>query len=301
MKIVKLLLKIICGLVALVITVLIALNVAKFVIYSDYYQMKDNYCINPGLNHGAVPQGIAVDEERDIVLTSAYMKDNTASRIYVTNSKNKVHITELTQNGKAFKGHVGGISLSKDDVFIADGSKIYKLKLDDVMNEDYVEIGDGITVNNQAQFTFADDNYLYVGEFNYADHYVCENEIGDYKAICTKYSLDDLTTPVAIYSIRDKVQGFCVTDKGDIVLSTSWSVANSYFYVYRSENIKQEGEYKGTPLYILDNEDLTIKAPAMSEDLSFSNGKVYTMFESACDKYIFGKFFFANKVVGFEI
>ena len=301
MKTIKLIIKLICALVALVIVALLTLNIAKFVIYGKYYRIKDNYCINPGLNHGAVPQGIAVDEERDIVLTSAYMKDKTASRIYVTNSKNKVHITELTKNGKAFTGHVGGISLSGEYVYIANNSKIYKISLETIMNEDFVEIGEGIAVNNKADFTFADDKYLYVGEFNYADHYVCENVIGDYKAICTKYSLDDLTTPLAIYSIRDKVQGFCVTDKGDIVLSTSWSVADSLLYVYRNENIKQEGEYNGVPLYVLANEDEVIKAPAMSEDLSFSNGKVYTMFESACNKYIFGKFFFANKVVGLEI
>ena len=301
MKIVKIIVKIICALVILVITALIALNIAKFAIYSDYYKLKDDYCTNPGLNHGAVPQGIAVDEDRDIVITTAYMNDKSASRIYITNSKNDVHIVELMQNGKAYKGHVGGVALSGNTVYLSDDNKIFPLSLEELKNEDFIEIGEGITVNNQAAFTFADDEYLYVGEFNYADKYICENEIGNYKAICTKYSLNDLTTPVAIYSIRDKVQGFCVTDKGDIVLSTSWAVADSLLYVYRSENIKQEGTYNDVPLYILKNEDQVIKAPAMSEDLSFSNGKVYTMFESACNKYIFGKFFFAFKVVGLEI
>ena len=39
----------------------------------------------------------------------------------------------------------------------------------------------------------------------------------------------------------------------------------------------------------------------MSEDLSYSNGKVYTMYENACDKYIYGKFFFgSNKVVALD-
>ena len=301
MKILKVAFKLICALLLIVISFILTLNIAKFFIYGEYYKLKDNYCINPGLNHGAVPQGIAVDEERDIVLTSAYMKDKSPSRIYLTNSKNDVRFVELMKNGKAFTGHVGGISLSGDYAYISDGDKIYKIELEDIKNEDFIEIGEGIQVNNQASFTYADDEYLYVGEFNYADHYVCENEIGDYKAICTKYSLDDLTTPLAIYSIRDKVQGFCITDKGDIVLSTSWSVADSFLYIYRSENIKQSGEYNGVPLYVLGTEDDVIKAPAMSEDLSFSNGKVYTMFESACNKYIFGKFFFANKVVGLEI
>lgn len=304
-KLLKLISKILSCLILAVLAifsfVVVGLNLAKFMIYSDYYRMKTNYCVNPGLNDGAVQQGLAVDEERDIVLTTTYMIDKSPSRIYVTNSKNEDRYVELYKNDKKFTGHVGGISLSGDYAYISNSDTIYKISLDDILTKDAIDIGDGIKVNNQASFTYADDNYLYVGEFNYLDKYICENPIGDYKAICTKYSLDDLTKPVAIYSIRDKVQGFCVTDDGDIVLSTSWGVSSSEFYIYNSENIKQSGTYQDVPLYVLDKEDKLIKGPAMSEDLSYSNGKVYVMFESACNKYIFGKLFFANKVVGLEI
>lgn len=299
-KILKFLLGFVVGLVGVVILFLVTLNLIKFALYNDYYKMKENLCVNPGLNEGAVPQGIAVDVERDIVLTTAYMADDSASRIYVTNSKNESRYVVLKKNGNDFKGHVGGISLSNDYAYISDGDKIYPVKLSDILNNDTIDIGDGIGVNNQASFTFADDNYLYVGEFNYGP-YVCEHHIGDYNAICTKYDLNDLTKPVAIYSIQDKVQGFCVTDSGDIVLSCSWSLADSYFYLFEAENIKQSGEYEGVPLYVLENPSKTIKAPAMSEDLSYSNGKVYTMYENACDKYIYGKFFFgSNKVVALD-
>ena len=41
--------------------------------------------------------------------------------------------------------------------------------------------------------------------------------------------------------------------------------------------------------------------PAMSEGLDFYEGRVITLTESASNKYIFGKFFFANKIVGLEI
>lgn len=299
-KILKALLGIIIGIVGFVALFLITLNLIKFVLYGDYYKIKENLCVNPGLNEGAVPQGIAVDVERDIVLTSAYMADHSASRIYVTNSKNESRYVTLSKNGEVFTGHVGGISLSGEYAYISDGDKIYPIKLSDILNKDNIDIGVGVKVNNQASFTFADDEYLYVGEFHYGP-YVCEHPIGNYNAICTKYDLDDLTKPVAIYSIQDKVQGFCVTDAGDIVLSCSWSLADSYFYYFEAENIKQNGEYEGVPLYVLENPSKTIKAPAMSEDLSYSNGKVYTMYENACNKYIFGKFFFgSNKVVALD-
>ena len=90
--------------------------------------MKENLCINPGLNDGAVPQGITVDIERDIVLTTAYMADHSSSRIYVTNSKNESRYIVLSKNGKEYKGHVGGISLSKDYAYVAEGDTIFPIK-----------------------------------------------------------------------------------------------------------------------------------------------------------------------------
>jgi hypothetical protein len=40
----------------------------------------------------------------------------------------------------------------------------------------------------------------------------------------------------------------------------------------------------------------------MAEDLDYYNGKYYTNFESASDKYIYGKFFnYANKIVSLNI
>ena len=218
------------------------------------------------------------------------MKDKSASRIYLTNSKNEQKIVSLTKNGKAFTGHVGGISLSGDYAYISDGDRIYKIELSKIQTEDFIEIGEGIKVNNQASFTFADDEYLYVGEFNYADKYICENIIGDYKAICTKYSLDDLTTPVAIYSIRDKVQGIAFVD-GYVVMSTSYGVADSVYYIYNEADAFDSGEtLDGTKVYYLEECIKEFKGPAMGEDLDVYNGKIMTLTESASDKYIFGKF-----------
>ena len=39
----------------------------------------------------------------------------------------------------------------------------------------------------------------------------------------------------------------------------------------------------------------------MSEDLDWFNGRVVTLFESASDKYIFGRFFFAFDIVGLDL
>ena len=149
MKILKVAFKLICAILLIAISFILTLNIAKFAIYGEYYKIKDNYCINPGLNHGAVPQGIAVDEDRDIVLTTAYMKDKSASRIYLTNSKNEQRFVSLTQNSKAFTGHVGGISLSGNYAYISDGDRIYKIALEDIQNQVGLQ---GVLFKNEFKF-----------------------------------------------------------------------------------------------------------------------------------------------------
>lgn len=286
------------------------LNVLKFAIYSEYYSIREKVCDNPGLNDGFIPQGIATLNDKDIIITSGYMNDKTNSRIYVTDLSNNSYYLKLMKNGSDFKGHCGGISSHNDKVYIASGSKIYVIDLNKILsssNGDELDVGEGIEVNNSASYIYAGNNYLYVGEFSYAEKgYVTNHEHktndGIYYAICSAYSYDDLTTPKIIYSIRDKVQGFVITDNGSIVLSTSFGLNDSYYYVYSKENIRlSETLIDNTTTYVLDNYLKKIKAPAMSEDLSYKNGIVYSLTESACNKYIFGKLFGANYLFSMKI
>ena len=112
---------------------------------------------------------------------------------------------------------------------------------------------------------------------------------------------------VKVYSIRNKVQGFCVTENGTIVLSTSQSFYSSEYYIYNQSDIRKaeknivKCKEIDVPLYLLDNPSKIIKGTCMSEDLSYYNGKVYTLTESACNKYILGKFFFAYDIFSLDI
>jgi hypothetical protein len=165
-------------------------------------------------------------------------------------------------------------------------------------------------VGHVASFAYADDNYLYAGEFASSGDYEKSNYVetndGTYFAICSVFSLDDMSL-VKVYSIRNKVQGFCVTENGTIVLSTSQSFYSSEYYIYNQSDIRKaennivKGEEIDVPLYILDTPSKIIKGTCMSEDLSYYNGKVYTLTESACNKYILGKFFFAYDIFSLDI
>lgn len=282
------------------------MNIAKFAIYKQYYSIEESVCKNPGLNDGAIPQGVAVDENENIIYTTAYFSNDNASRIYIINSNNKTRYVNLYESeNKKYTGHVGGIAYAKKKLYLTGDGCVYIINIED-LNNDKVILTNYFIVNNDASFISITNNYLYVGEFSHGSNYVTNHEISvkndTYYAICSVYSLDDLDSPIRIYSIPNKVQGFCVTDKGTIVLSSSYAVASSKYYIFYNEDIEYNNEtYEGIPLIKLDSPSKVIKGPAMSEDLEFANGKIYCLTESASNKYIFGKFFFANKIYTLNI
>ena len=159
MKIIKKLLKYIGislgGLVGLLLVSVLSLNIMKFAIYFDYYKIETRIMANPGLNSGAIPQGIATDENHDFILTTAYMDNKSNSRIYMCeNSKNSY--VNLIRNGKKFTNHVGGIGLDKDTIYISNYHKIYTVSVADFLssieNKADLEIGSGIEINNKSSF-----------------------------------------------------------------------------------------------------------------------------------------------------
>lgn len=299
-KIFKIVFSVIGSIIGVFVLLIGGLNILKFAIYSDFYKNSKDIGGIPGLNDNAIPQGICYDELNEVYYISSYTKNKTASRIYVTDGKNSFYKT-LEKDGKDFKGHVGGIATTGEYAYIANGSKIYKVKTESINDKStkVLKLNEEISVNNAASFVFTNDTDLYVGEFHDGGKYVTNHPIKvdektTHYAIISKYSLSDLSKPTAIYSVRNKVQGMCVKDNGEIVLSTSYGLSSSYFYTYLPGDFKEsDEEIDGIKVTILDKVNKKMKAPAMMEDLDFVDGKVVSLTESACDKYIFGKFFFA--------
>ncbi len=303
----KIPLGIILSIIILLLLIFVSFNLLKYPIYSSYYGAMENLGTIPGLNNNFVPQGICVSEENNLYLFSGYTSSNLASRVYAKD-ENGIRKYEAYQNNTPFKGHLGGIACDDENVYLASDDHIFTVKLSLFLNNPgRIEIGRGIEVNNQASFVFTDDNYLYVGEFNdsknyFTSHPVKVDENTTYMAICTKYSLDDLSTPIEIYSLPNKVQGFAIDENGGIMLSTSYGLANSNLYYYEQEGIVESDTIiDGLQVKILKDYSKHLITPPMSEDLDYSNGKFITLNESACNKYIFGKFFFATYYFGIDI
>jgi len=285
------------------------LNIAKFFIYDDYYSIEETLCTNPGLNDGFVCQGIAISEENGVILVSGYMADKSNSRIYVTDLDSNSYYVNLTRRGgEDYNGHAGGIAITGDTVYISNGSRLYVFSLNDVLsakNGDIIDIGEGVKVNSAASFVFADESYVYVGEFNDPDEeqkeHIYETPSGTNHSIIERYSHTDLENPNKIYSIGDYVQGVCFTPDGRIIFSTSYGLTSSNYYVYRESEANDSGNVlDGAPVYFLGECVQHVSGPAMSEDMDWYNGKVITLSESASNKYIFGKLFFANDIVALD-
>lgn len=308
-KIGKIALIVLASLLALFLLVRGGLNISKFVIYGEYYSIESRVCANPGLSDGFVCQGIAAYEKANKIFVSGYMKDHSASRIYVTDPDSNSYYVSLSINGKSYTGHAGGIAWHGDNVYVASDDALYVLPIDALLNAkngDTIAFVDKIPVNNQASFVYADENYIYVGEFHDGGQYVTnhpyETPDGLYHAIVSRYPANDLSKPDKVYSIRNKVQGICFTPDGRVVLSTSYGLADSVYYVYNEKDAIDSGlTLDGAPVYYLNGCVKEIKGPAMAEELDWYNGKIITLTESASDKYIFGKFFFANDIVTLDI
>lgn len=304
--------RIFLGIIVFIISVFVlvigGLNVAKFAIYSDYYSVKSNVCKNPGLGDGFVCQGVCAYEDGEKFFVSGYMNDGSASRIYVTDKNDDSYYVTLSLDGKKFDAHAGGIAVHADKVYVSDSDAIHVIALSDVLgakNGDTVEISEVISVDNAGSALYADGEYLYIGEFhngaNYVTNHPYETPDGTYYAIILCYSFDDLTKPVKVYSIRNEVQGICFTPNGKVILSTSYSLADSYYYIYDESKAIDSGlTHEGAPVYYLCETEKVVKGPAMAEGLDYYDGKIITLTESASAKYLFGKLFFADKIVALD-
>jgi len=303
------------SLVAFLVLTWASLNISKYIIYNDFYRVRQEVEHIPGLNSGTTPQGLAYSTTEDVYLISSY--SNEGSYLYATGpGVEKTIALPLYQNGEVFNGHVGGVATSGPNVYLADGGHIYLLSLGDEVlrnSSGKIDIGTGYEVNNSASFVFANDDYLYVGEFHDVKHnYICDHPYENNNAIVAQYALSDFSnydydgsgviTPVMNISIRDQVQGFAIKDDGTIVLSTSYGIASSRFFIYDSTCLINSGlSLYGAPLYALSHQTSLLVAPPMMEDLDIKDNRIIVFNESACNKYVFGKFFFADQILSLAI
>ena len=318
MKALKIIKKVLAWTFAVLVIVLVVLNIGVTVLYSDFFGNAQADFRIPGLTTGFVPQGFAYLQEADTYLVSGYMKDHSAARIYIHQAGQKDRYVALkNQDGSAYEEHAGGVAVNGDFVYLPGKLGVDVFRLKDVLAGNATCVGK-LPMEYDADCVTFHNGYLLVGDFYHPEVYETPQEhwlttpAGDEnKALITVYRAEENgqfglnATPVAVISIRDRVQGIGITEEGEIVLSTSYGFANSQLWFYdwdaeRQGSLLYEG--KEVPLYFLDSENLNhcVQLPPMSEEIVCKDGKVYVLFESACTKYIFGNLIRGDRVYAYE-
>lgn len=296
--------------------------------YGDARDIRQYVCTVPEINSGWAPQGIAYTDSGYV--QTGYDSDNNVV-MYLVNGDSYKRVLTVDENGKAIKGHAGGVACTKNSVYVANDNAVFRFDLSDIKSaaaRGKVTVKQVIPVDNRAAYCHSDDNYLYVGEFyragNYEtekSHYYTTPNKADNKAIVSCYRLDEngmmvgdaQPYPEYCISVTGLVQGFAVKD-GVVMLSRSYGLVDSELQYHTlpidggakitvSFKKNTDAPQKEVPLYYLDNTTnfKTLTLPAFSEDVTIKGDRVVVTNESAANKYIVGKLFGANKVYSYPI
>lgn len=310
---------IVCSVLAL----LALVYVGEKLFFARFFMNADREFKIPGLSEGYVPQGFDYVKEKEAYLACGYMKDKSASRIYMMNEDGKViYQADMKKaDGSDYKGHTGGIAYYGNYLYISGGDGCDMFLLSDLMDGDgkVTMIGEVKTGNNPA-YCKVIGGKLYAGAFYHtkggydtpAEHQITTPAGDKNMAILTVFTLDPLTgraisdTPDVIYSTTAKVQGMNMTETGKILLTTSYGLSTSHLYVHNPAlSTVGEFDFNGTkvPLIYLDSATLVedVRMPAMAEEIVYMDGDVYVMNESACAKYKFGNLTSGRRVWAYEL
>ncbi len=310
MKFMKILRRLLVGLLVFVLVLLAVLHIGVTVKYWDYYRNSDAVFTIPGLMDNYVPQGFDRIEETDTYLMCGYMSDDTASRVYVRTREGSGFTTYYCElyypDYTPYLKHAGGICHNGDYVYIAGDDGVDVFLLESILEGGAAFLQGTIPTGHDMAFCSFWGGYLFAGNVYYPEHYETPDHhristpAGDQNtSLITVFRADENAefgmdpNAVAAISAPDKVQGMCFTEE-EIVLSISWSLTDSnlLYYTPDAEQVGTVTVLTGeVPLYYLDSGCLTHTAvlPPMAEELVYRDGRVEVMCESACNKYIFGK------------
>ena len=287
--------------------------------YVDFFADAGSEFLIPGLSSNWVPQGFDYIEEQDVFLMCGYMSDGAASRVYVRRGAGDTsYVNLLYPDGTAYTKHAGGICHNGEFVYIAGDDGVDVFRLSDVLNRKEAKKIGKIPVGYDLAYCSFYNGYLLAGNFYYegtyetpVSHRIKTPAGDDNKALITVFKADDQAQfgvdPLAVgaVSTRGKVQGICFTSQDEVVLCTSYGFASSQLELHRIDTSKQANIQTGgagVPVIYLDSSTLvdTQTMPPMAEELVFKDGKVMILFESACNKYIYGKITRGYQVYSFS-
>lgn len=266
----------------------------------------------PGLQQNAIPQGMTYSDDHDLIIISHYFGHGQAPSFLsvLDNSTGKLLSSiALKESSKALhRGHVGGIAVLKDSLWVASDGQLFQYELGTVVSDTPSAAVLPVArrkCETKASFCTATENTLFVGEFaKYTflkeeyptdpSHHVQDRKaVKKYAWICAYDAQDILGNPKFVLSVRQKVQGMHVTNDR-IYMSISYGRKNPSKVVAYENPIGEEKHATATlsngetvPLWFLDGENYlgAIDLPPMSEGIVMIGQQLAVLFESGASKY----------------
>ena len=296
--------------------------------YQQFAKCATPEFVIPGLNQTIVPQGMDYWEERNWMLISGYCTDESknggkGSALFAVDMNSGMMVAEYylkNIDGTYHTSHAGGVAVTKKNVFIANGSTLYRIPLTELLKQcGDITIAEEIKVPTRASLANCSGGILWVGDFQYGSSYPTDefrhmkNRRGAmYFAWTVGYRLDETTenelsaaamsggdfaTPDIILSTTERIQGMAyLPEVGQIALSQSYGRTNASTLFFYEDPMGDEPHTTVTlngvsvPVWFLDSKLNVKEMPAipMSEGIANVNGKLYVLFESGAEKYRLG-------------
>ena len=288
----------------------------KVFLYFGYNRAVTKICETPGLDSEFVPQGSSKLIAENTYLFCGYMDNDEPSRVFLVKNGDVKMIKLRNTDGSDYNWHAGGITCAGEYVYISNAGQLFIINKSELLRAPdggTVQFAGSVEVPCRSSFCSCDGNMLYVGEYHAkgydtdGSHMLSAPDGSQYYALVFAYRLSpaaaygiDSSSPVAVYSICDKIQGFAVAPGGRAVLSQSAGIMNSYLKYY-DINGGADGTFnynsKSVPLYSLDSKRFIneLKMPRMSEDIECVDGKILVSFEAGAKKFGGGALPFTEK------
>ena len=265
--------------------------------------------IIPGLRQGAVPQGLTFAPERNRLLISHYFENapSCISALDVSTGKMTSCVTLEGPDGQRHRGHVGGVAVRNDSLFVASDGQVIRFRLADFASGDPQATARAVSAHRcatNASFCAAASDLLLVGEFAYGKVYPTDSShhlkdrkgVRKYAWVCGYDSTAPPESPSFVLSVRQRVQGICVS-RDRVYLSVSYGRTNRSLIVVYQNPIGKAPHRTVTlsggatvPLWFLDGVNYVdeIDFPPMSEGIVMVGDRLAVLSESGAGKYLLG-------------
>lgn len=284
----------------------------------------ETYTLTPGLAENMVPQGLARHPETNYLYVSGYDGDGKQASVVMVLDDTGVLVAEyiIHKDGGSFTGHVGGVAVTEDVMYLALGSDaagnyiIGEWDLADLAQSgsQVITVDKTVAVPMGASWLSYADGILWVGNFYlkgtydlgnifdfttesadgkaYGGYAVGYDLSGQAKKVLTVGAGEPYAIPDYVLATPDKVQGFVYTG-GDVALSISYGRNNNSSLAYYTIDLDKPDrtltlDGRSYPLIVLDsrNHRKTITALPMTEGMcTADDGKLFVVFESGAIKY----------------